>query len=129
MLLDTISLKSTRNACFSLLRAATDQKAGGSNPSRRAKTPVKSFDFTGVLFGFLHFLRRFIFGCPFLTQILTHTGKLLDSTGEESADRVGCFGLHCGGDVSVGVQGEPCRIVAQHGGEGFDVYAVLEGQD
>ena len=31
--------------------------------------------------------------------------------------------------MGVGVQGEPCRIVAQHGGEGFDVYAVLEGQD
>ena len=69
------------------------------------------------------------FGLPFLTHILTHTGKLLDSTGEEAADGFGCFGLHCGGDVGVGVQGEPRGVMAQHGGQGFDVHAVLEGQD
>ena len=34
---DTIGLESAINACFPALRAATDQKAGGSNPSRRAK--------------------------------------------------------------------------------------------
>ena len=55
MLSDAIGSESTRNACISPLRAATDQKAGGSNPSRRAKTPVKSLDFIGVLFGFCTF--------------------------------------------------------------------------
>ena len=68
-------------------------------------------------------------GQPLLTQILTHTGKLLDSTGEEAADGVGCPGLHCGGDVGIGVQSEACGVMAQHGGQGFDVHAVLEGQD
>ena len=37
MLPDAIGSESTRNACIQPLRAATDQKAGGSNPSRRAK--------------------------------------------------------------------------------------------
>ena len=55
------------------------------------------------------------FSLSLLTHILTHTGKLLDSTGEEAADGVGCFGLHCGGDVGVGVQSKACGVVAQHG--------------
>ena len=126
---DTIGPESTENACFPPLRAATDQKAGGSNPSRRAKTPVKSVDFTGVLFGFLNFLRWVPFCVLRLTHNLTHTGKLLDSTGEETAYGIGRFGLHCGGDVGIGVQCEPCGVVAQHARQGFDVHAVLEGQD
>ena len=55
MLLDAIASKSTRNVCIPSLRAATDQKAGGSNPSRRAKTPEKSGDFSGVLLAFCTF--------------------------------------------------------------------------
>ena len=31
-----------------------------------------------------------------------------------------------GGDVGVGVQREPSRVVAQHGGHRFHVHAVLE---
>ena len=65
MLPDTIGLESTRNAYFLPLRAATDQKAGGSNPSRRAKTPVKSTDFTGVLFGFCTFSWGLFWTAPF----------------------------------------------------------------
>ena len=64
-----------------------------------------------------------------MTHNLTHTGQLLESTGEETADGIGCLGLHCGGDVGVGVQREACGVVAQHGGQGFDVYTVLESQD
>ena len=64
-----------------------------------------------------------------LTHILTHTGKLPDSTGEEAADGVSRFGLHCGGDVGVGVQSKTRGVVAQHSGQGFDVYAILESQD
>ena len=30
--------------------------------------------------------------------------------------------------MGVGVQGEARRVVAQHGGEGFDIYSVLQGQ-
>ena len=65
MLPDAIGLESTENACFPSLRAATDQKAGGSNPSRRAKTPVKSVDFTGVLFGFCTFYEDLFWVAPF----------------------------------------------------------------
>lgn len=32
------------------------------------------------------------------------------------------------GGVGVGPQGKACVVVAQHGGDGFDVHAVLEGQ-
>ncbi len=32
------------------------------------------------------------------------------------------------GGVGVGAQGEAGVVVAQHGGDGLDVYAVLEGQ-
>lgn len=64
-----------------------------------------------------------------MNHILAHTGKPLDSAGEEAADSISGFGLHRGGDVGVGVQGEACGVMAQHGGQGFDVYAVLEGQD
>ncbi len=69
------------------------------------------------------------FSLPLLTHILTHTGKLLDSTREEATDGVGCFGLHCCGNMGVGVQGEPRGVVDQHGRQGFDVHAILEGQD
>ena len=104
---------------------ATDQKAGGSNPSRRAKNLEKSSDFS-------RFLQLFmvVSFCSFgVTQVLTHTGKLLDSTGEEIADRIGGLGLHGGGNVGVSVQGEACGVMTQHGGQGFHVHTVLEGQD
>ena len=34
--------------------------------------------------------------------------------------------LRVGGDVGVGVQREPRRVVAQHTADGLDVHAVLE---
>ena len=36
--------------------------------------------------------------------------------------------LGVGGDVGVGVQREPRRVVAQHTADGVDVHTVLEGQ-
>ena len=36
--------------------------------------------------------------------------------------------LGCGGGVGVGGQGEACAAVAQHGGYGFHVYTILQGQ-
>ena len=30
--------------------------------------------------------------------------------------------------MGVGAEGESCVVVPQHGGDGFDVHAVLEGQ-
>ena len=37
------------------------------------------------------------------------------------------FQLGVGGDVGVGVQREPRRVVAQHTADGLDVHAVLQG--
>ncbi len=42
MLLDIIGLESARSAYFQPLRAATDQKAGGSNPLRRTRKTADS---------------------------------------------------------------------------------------
>ena len=53
----------------------------------------------------------------------------LESTGEETPHRIRRLLLHGGGNVGIGVQGEPGAVVAQHGGEGFHVHAVLQGQD
>jgi len=90
-----------------------------------SKNPEKSVDFSG----FLQLFDAFPF-CAFgLTQILTHTGKLPDSTGEEAADRIGGFRLHRGGHVGIGVQSEASGVVAQHSGQSFDIHTVLEGQD
>ena len=55
--------------------------------------------------------------------------KSPESAGEETPHRVRRLLLHGGRDVGVGVQGEPGGVVSQHGGEGFDVYPVLQGQD
>ena len=77
MLPDSIGLESTENACILSLRAATDQKAGGSNPSRRAKTPVKSVDFTGVLFDFRTFYEDSFWAAPF-DPYLDPYGKIIE---------------------------------------------------
>jgi len=74
-------------------------------------------------------LRAVLFYVPLLTHNFTHAGKLLDSTGEEATDGIGCFGLHRCGDVGVGVQREPGGVVIQHTRQGFDIHAVLERQD
>ena len=37
------------------------------------------------------------------------------------------FELRVSGDVGVGVQREPRRVVAQHTADGLDVHAVLQG--
>ena len=68
----------------------------------------------------------------FKTHTLTHTGKEPESTGQgqtgfflsgpvflphlladDAADGIGSVLLHLGRGVGIGVQGEPCRIVAQ----------------
>ena len=40
---------------------------------------------------------------------------------------MGSFELGVRGDVGVGIQREPSRVVAQHRGHGLDVHAVLQG--
>lgn len=41
---------------------------------------------------------------------------------------MGCLVLFLAGGVGVGSQSESCVVVAQHGGDGFDVHAVLKSQ-
>lgn len=41
---------------------------------------------------------------------------------------LGCLVLFLAGGVGVGSQSESCVVVAQHGGDGFDVHAVLKSQ-
>ena len=55
--------------------------------------------------------------------------KSLESTGEEIPYRVCRLLLHGGGDVGVGIQGESGAVVAQHGGQCFHVYSVLQCKD
>ena len=52
----------------------------------------------------------------------------LKSTGEEIPHRVRRLLLHGGRDVGIGIEGKASRVVPQHGGEGFDIYPVLQGQ-
>ena len=52
----------------------------------------------------------------------------LKSTGEEIPHRVRRLLLHGGRDMGVGIEGKASRVVPQHGGEGFDIYPVLQGQ-
>ena len=93
------------------------------------------------LFEMLNF-RRFI-----KTHTLTHTGKGPESTGQgqtgkilsgpvflphlladDAADGIGSVLLHLGRGVGVGVQGKPCRIVAQRAGQRFHVYPAFQRQ-
>ena len=46
----------------------------------------------------------------------------------EVAHGLGCLILLLAGGVGVCPQGEPCVVVPQHGRDGFDVHAALEGQ-
>ena len=54
--------------------------------------------------------------------------KLLESTGEDTAHRIGGFFLRRGCDVGVGVQRKSRAVVSQHPGDCLDVHAVLQGQ-
>ena len=49
----------------------------------------------------------------------------LESVGEKIPYRVCRLFLHGGGDVGVGIKGKSGGVMAQHGGEGLYVHAVL----
>ena len=93
------------------------------------------------LFEILNF-RRFI-----KTHNLTHTGKGPESTGQgqtgnflsgpvflphlladDPTDGVCSVLFHLGRGVSIGVQGESCRVVAQRARQCFHVHAAFQGQ-
>ena len=83
----------------------------------------------------------------FKTHNLTHTGKGVESTGQgqtgfflsgpvfsahlladDPTDGVCGILLHLGRGVSVGVQREPRRVVAQRAGQRFHVHSAFQGQ-
>ena len=45
----------------------------------------------------------------------------------EAADLLRRTSLHIVGDVRIGVQGEPCAVVAQHAGQRLHIHAAGEG--
>ena len=47
---------------------------------------------------------------------------------KQSAHRLGGFGLRKRCNVGVCVKREACGVVAEHPGDGFDVYSVLQSQ-
>ena len=53
--------------------------------------------------------------------------KVSDSTGEDTTHSLGGFQLGVGGNVSISIQREARRVVAQHRGHRFDIHAVLQG--
>ena len=81
------------------------------------------------------------------THTLTHTGKGAESTGQgqtgfflsgpvflphlladDPTDGVGSVLFHLGRGVGIGVQGKPCRIVAQRAGQRFHVHPAFQRQ-
>ena len=121
-------------------------EATGSSPvvstknHRNCLIPVIFFR-NPQLFEVLNFWRFF------KTHTLTHTGKGAESTGQgqtgiflsgpvfsahlladDPTDGVCGILLHLGRGVSVGVQGKPCRIVAQRAGQRLYVHAAFQRQ-
>ncbi len=47
---------------------------------------------------------------------------------EKSSHLLSRILLHLGGDMSVGVQGKSCGVVAQHSGQGFHIHPILQRQ-
>ena len=121
-------------------------EATGSSPvvstkNRRNRLIPAIFFHNSQLFKALNFCRFF------KTHTLTHTGKGPESTGQgqtgfflsgpvflphlladDAADGIGSVLLHLGRGVGVGVQGKPCRIVAQRAGQRFHVYPAFQRQ-
>ena len=87
------------------------------------------------------------FCCFFKTHTLTHTGKGPESTGQgqtgnflsgpvfsthlladDLADGIRGVLFHLGRGVGIGVQREPCRVVAQRAGQRLYVHAAFQRQ-
>ena len=63
---------------------------------------------------------------PRFRPIRRNVQKGLDSIGEDIRHGIRRLALGLGGDMGVGVQGEPGTVVAQHSAHRFDVHAVLQ---
>ena len=92
------------------ITVATDQKAGGSNPSRRAKK-TRNLTVSGLFVCISCCFLPLLFSDPNADPNGSGQRKASDSTGEDISHRLGGFELGVGGDVGVGVQREPRRVV------------------
>ena len=95
--------------------AATDQKAGGSNPSRRAKK-TRNLTVSGLFVCISCCFLPLLFHDPNADPNGSGQRKPSDGTGEDAPHRLRCFQLSIGGDVGVGVQREARGVVTQHRG-------------
>ena len=117
-----------------------------SHPTSSTGRPENS-RFRGVFL-----CKKFSFseGGKLATHTQTHTGEKTQRTGGEArlpgwcavcsplrslshlrheiAHGLGCLVLLLPRGVGVGAEGESCIVVSQHGGDGFDIHSVLEGQ-
>ena len=87
-----------------------------------------SLNFRGFVFAFTTFSGGWILRWtvdPSRDPYQSAERKSPEGTGKEIPNRVRRLLLHRGRDVGVGIEGEPGAVVPQHGGEGFDVHAVL----
>ena len=95
--------------------AATDQKAGGSNPSRRAKK-TRNRKVSGLFVCISCCFLPLLFSDPNADPNGSGQRKASDSTGEDIAHRLRRFELGIGGHMGVGVQCEACGVMTKHRG-------------
>ena len=119
------STKRSRNGSAFSLRQPTDQKAGGSNPSRRAKK-TRNRKASGLFACISCCFLPLLFSDPNADPNGSGQRKASDSTGEDIPHGLRRLELCVGGDMGVGVQREACGVVTQHRGHGFYIHAVLE---
>ena len=111
-----MAVKSTnrsRNDSDFALRQPTDQKAGGSTPSRRAKK-TRNRKASGLFVCISCCFLPLLFSDPNADPNGSGQRKPSDSTGEDAPHCLRRLELCVGGDVGVGVQREARRVVAQH---------------
>ena len=120
------STKRSRNGSAFSLRQPTDQKAGGSNPSRRAKK-TRNRKASGLFACISCCFLPLLFSDPNADPNGSGQRKASDSTGEDIPHGLRRLELCVGGDVGVGIQREPRRVVTEHTADRFYVHAVLQG--
>ena len=119
------------NGVNSIPQTSYGPEGRGFESLRAYQNHGNSTNFRGFVFGFCTFsggsILRYRFD-PSRDPYQSAERLGLESAGEEIPYRVRRLLLHGGGDVGVGVEGESGAVVAQHGGEGFHVYSILQGQ-
>ncbi len=107
---------------------ATDQKAGGSNPSWRARKAPKSLDFGAFLFVLHAFSGPAFLPDPRFDPHGDFSRFFSHRRCQETAHLVRRVLFHGRRDVAVGIQGEARAVMAEDAGEGFHVHTVLQGK-